>query len=370
MKLIITVLLLLLTSVNGYSQKIVTTYYDSSWLLTSRSQAKFYRVGIIDTVKYQYYGEVSDYYIDGTLEMRGKYKSNIKYDTFYFYFPNGKLKSKGIYKKNKRYDLWFHYYENGLLRDKVLFNDVFIAALEYYSPTGDRKMFNGTGDWEAEYVDDEVKKIINVVGYYQDTLRHGTWKYYSRDIGNPNKPVRLSYQEKYKNGRFLSGEFYSGRGNITKWTSPFMPVMPELWKFHKIESWNTSKHASIKVYPFLKFLPREDSTFFAKLNAEILERSAEYPGGLKEFYKHLSKNITCTSRNSGVQGQVIVTFTINIEGIIDTEAIKFSKPISNSCKLDLIRIFKKSLPWKPALARKNNILLPIEQVLKLPITFK
>ena len=86
----------------AYSQKIAITYYDSAWQLTTKAFGEYYRTGIIDTNRYQYYGEVKDYYMNGKPRMKGKFKANIKIDTFYFYYPSGNLMTKGLYENNIR----------------------------------------------------------------------------------------------------------------------------------------------------------------------------------------------------------------------------------------------------------------------------
>ena len=65
--------ILLTTLGTTYSQKIAITYHDSTWLLTTKNFGQYYRTGIITTDKYQYYGEVKDYYMNGTLQMKGKF---------------------------------------------------------------------------------------------------------------------------------------------------------------------------------------------------------------------------------------------------------------------------------------------------------
>src|SRR5689334_20808857 len=109
--------LLLSTLATAYSQKISVTYYDSSWLLTAKNNRKFYRVAIIDTSKYQFHGEVKDYYRNGKLQMKGRFQASIKVDTFFFYYPSGQLKTKGPYLNNVRYGIWTSYYENGKVKD-------------------------------------------------------------------------------------------------------------------------------------------------------------------------------------------------------------------------------------------------------------
>ena len=54
-----------------YSQKIVTTYYNPYWFLSTKKYSEFYRIAMIDTTNYKFYGLVKDYYKNGNLQMTG-----------------------------------------------------------------------------------------------------------------------------------------------------------------------------------------------------------------------------------------------------------------------------------------------------------
>jgi antitoxin component YwqK of YwqJK toxin-antitoxin module len=101
-------------------------------MLTTKEFADYYRIGIIDTMNYKYYGIIKDYYKNGILQMIGKYQANVKTNEFLFYYPNGNLKTNGFYKNNIRWGIWTDYYENGKIKDKMVFNNGFLSVLEYY----------------------------------------------------------------------------------------------------------------------------------------------------------------------------------------------------------------------------------------------
>jgi len=254
--------------------------------LTTKTFGQYYRTGIIDTNKFQYYGEVKDYYMNGKLQMKGKFQANIKIDTFYFYYPSGILMTKGLYQNNIRYGIWTNYYENGKIRDKLVFNGDFICALEYYEEDGTPKMINGTGEWKTEYYNDLVREVINVNGQYKDTLRHGIWKSFRRSlIPGITHEQKLECVEEYDNGKFIKGKYYWGGGGIQDIGQPTMNILPESKKFEKLENWTASKYASIEAYPYLKFLPKGDSTVLP------VDKLAEFPGGLDSLTKIFQKNM-------------------------------------------------------------------------------
>ncbi len=88
-------------------------YYDSIWNVTSRENAFYYR--IIDTIPGNFF-MVNDYYLDGTLQMKGVYsslKKETKNGLFSWYSPEG-VKTEESYYENGRmngsHKIW---YENG-----------------------------------------------------------------------------------------------------------------------------------------------------------------------------------------------------------------------------------------------------------------
>jgi antitoxin component YwqK of YwqJK toxin-antitoxin module len=256
-----------------YAQKVSVTFYNSSWILTTKENAVYYRVGIIDTSNYHFFGEVKDYYINGTLQMKGKYLDNKKQDTFYFYFPDGKLKTQGYYLNNRRYGIWTNYYENNNLREKIAFDDYFIAALDSYNEQGDTILKNGNGPWNTEYYDETRNQIRYVEGFYKDTLRHNTWKYFVKDsVCFSNYEKNLFYTEEYKKGTFILGKRYWIPGQVDTFNYPISDIYPESLKFERIENWKYMPDIKIQDYPHLKFLAEIDSSKYP------VDKIAEFPG--------------------------------------------------------------------------------------------
>lgn len=283
MKTLLTALLLLVF-IPGYSQKHAVTVYDSLWNLTIKDFGAYYRVGVLDTVNYQYHGEVRDFYMDGKLQMKGNYNVNGKVDTFYFYFPNGQLKMKGPYQNNVRYGTWTSYYENGHVKDKVVYNNEFLAALEHYDEEGNPRMKNGTGAWEVMYSTGSSMDLKMIKGFYKDSLMHGTWEFYTKSkkvIPGVSRKEWLECTEVYEEGRFVKGKYYHD-GRVHKVKSPVIEILPESIKFEKTETWKHSQYATIEAYPYLKFLPSEDSTI---LPVDEYAQFPELDGSLTDYFK-------------------------------------------------------------------------------------
>jgi len=345
---------------SAYSQKIAITYHDNAWLLTTKTFSQYYRVGIIDTVKYQYYGEVKDYYMNGKLQMKGTFKANIKVDTFYFYYPNGQLMTKGSYEGNIRYGIWTNYYENGRVKDKVFFNGDFICALEYYDMNGTPKLINGTGEWEAVYYNDMVMQVINVKGAYKDTLRHGIWNYYTKslipEIEGVSGVTRLECTEEYDNGRFIKGKYYWGGGGIEDIGRPTMNIFPETIKFEKLDNWAASKYASIQSYPYLKFLSETDSTVFP------VDKLAEFPGGIDSLTTifrtnmKLSRSYIASQKLRSSMFYIVITengkLKITDDPYKGTAHLYPDKQVFHGRVMNTI---KKLPDWTPAIRNNKNV---------------
>lgn len=256
--------LFFIASLTAFAQSEVRTYYDSAWQLTTKAYGRYYRLGIIDPNTYKYEGEVRDYFVDGAIEMKGRYKAGVKIDTFFFYYPGGKPKAKGLYWDNKRQGIWTYYHENGKVSDKVYFKDGnFICALECYDELGKPFMVRGTGKWRTRYFDDMLGDSVFIEGEYRDTLPHGVWKSYRVYRIYPNENVsrrgkKLHGAEEYSHGKFVKGKYYAG-GEVGRdiW-GPTFSILTETEKFKRMEGWDVSlEHSATTAdYPFLKFLRR------------------------------------------------------------------------------------------------------------------
>lgn len=356
MKFLLTVFSLLFF-IPGYSQKRVVTVYDSLWFLTTKDFGEYYRVGVIDTINYQYRGEVRDFYMNGLVQMKGNFNANGKVDTFYFYYPNGQLKMKGPYQNNVRYGTWTSYYENGQVKDKIVYNDHFLAPIEHFDEEGNPRMVNGTGVWEVTYFNDFSLDIKTVKGSYKDTLRHGTWKYYTkRAIPGNSIKEKLECMEVYEEGRFIKGKYYWAR-SVQNLKSPVINILPESVKFKKTENWEYSKYASIEAYPYLKFLPSVDSSLFP------VNKFAHFPdenGSLADYFKkkiRLSRTYIESQKERGIGTYILIDEEGKLEVVEDPgeESLLKSYP-SNQVFYDQVHQALKEMPlWEPAIRNNRKV---------------
>jgi periplasmic protein TonB len=95
------------------------------------------------------------------------------------------------------------------------------------------------------------------------------------------------------------------------------------------------------------------------------EQNPEYPGGMKEMGKFLSKNIRYPSiaRKNNKGGKVIVSFVVNTNGSI--QDVNILKGVGYGCDEEAKRVVQKMPAWKPG--RQGNS--PVRVRYTLPIVF-
>ena len=99
---------------------------------------------------------------------------------------------------------------------------------------------------------------------------------------------------------------------------------------------------------------------------QVVEEMPEYPGGLEECMKFLSKNIKypVEAHKNGIQGRVIVSFVITDEGDIeDPVVVRGVDPLLDAEALRVIKLMPK---WKPGKQRGKAVNVKFT----LPIMFR
>lgn len=296
--------------------------------------------------------------------MIGKYKDNIKIDTFLFYYPNGNLKTRGFYKNNVRWGIWVNYYTNGKIRDKLVFNNVFLGVLAYFDKAGNPKIVNGTGKWDSKYFNDFTNSYESVYAEFKDTLRNGTWKYYTSGVIPDTNHFQLTCEEIYDNGKYISGKYYWGGGAIQNINAPVVTILPESNKFQNTEKWKTTEYVSKNDYPFLKFLPEVDSTLLP------VDVYASFPGGLDSLLKSFQKNIKISKSDIKENRHYLCMFRILIDKsgkikiIEDPNKIGLSiYPQERPFYLQTKKTIKNLPNWEPA--KRNNKNVPCLYILTI-----
>jgi TonB family protein len=352
-KYVLLFLFVISISYQAHSQKRAVTFYDSAWALTSKERGVYYRVGIIDTLHYQYYGEVAEFYKNGKRLMRGNFKASIKQDTFFFYYPSGQLETKGVYRNNVRKGIWTNYYESGSVKERLEFDDEFVAVKEYYDENGTPKIVDGNGEWKAAY-DVEPTKVLSIKGNFVAGRRSGEWTYQLVDKAHGD--ATLYCTETFKDGQFTSGKMYADSKRGESMDRPQMFIYPELTRMRNWDKWEVTPYVSRKDYPYLSFL-----------GEDVEEIPPSYKGGLAAMAEFVGKNLHYPpdARQKGKQGTVFVTFHINADGTIDKESVSVLKSVYPSLDAEAVRVVKKLPPWIPA----TKLGKPVRSQSVMPIKF-
>lgn len=98
----------------------------------------------------------------------------------------------------------------------------------------------------------------------------------------------------------------------------------------------------------------------------IVEQLPEYPGGVVEFMKWLTKTLRypAVAERQRVQGTCRVSFIVNKDGTISDA--KIEKRLSNQCDAEALRVVRQMPKWKPG-RMKGEV---VRTKIVIPIVFK
>lgn len=102
------------------------------------------------------------------------------------------------------------------------------------------------------------------------------------------------------------------------------------------------------------------------LNFQVVERLPEFPGGMVEFMKWLTKNLRypALARQQKIEGKVIVAFIINRDGTITGQ--KVVKSVSPELDREALRVLRMMPKWKPGEEKGE----PCRTYFSIPVNFK
>lgn len=102
------------------------------------------------------------------------------------------------------------------------------------------------------------------------------------------------------------------------------------------------------------------------LVGDVVEDMPEFPGGSQKLLEYLKENTHYPeiAEKNGVQGRVVVTFTVEKDGSI-TEA-KIVKSVDQSLDEEAFRVVKSMPKWKPGMCNGE----PTRVKYTVPITFR
>ncbi len=104
-------------------------------------------------------------------------------------------------------------------------------------------------------------------------------------------------------------------------------------------------------------------------NSEVLrtvEQLPEFPGGIVEFMKWLSKNLKYPpyAQAQKIQGKVVVTFIVNKDGTISSP--KVEKSCEPTLDREALRVIRMMPKWKPGIMDEK----PCRTMIAVPVNFQ
>ncbi len=182
-----------------FSQSTVkdTLYYNSSWELTSKDYATYYRMVDIKNGKFD--GKFKDYYIpNNRVVSTGYYTDGKLSEGYHERDTSGVVLIDGYFENGRKSGFWIFNYPSGKLKAKVNFENNQTRILSFYDSNGNHMIIDGNGSMEFNVVFSGGKAIVTVA--CKNGLKHGKWTYFTP---SDNKFVIV---EKYRKGKFRSGK--------------------------------------------------------------------------------------------------------------------------------------------------------------------
>lgn len=179
----------------------IKVLYDSNWIEISSEPAVYYRIGYKDSLG-NWDGQVTDYYNNGDVQMKGSYEQGKRDGVFLYYSNHKTYSSAGRYRENLNFGKWEYYHDNGKLESEVFYrNQYFLKSL--WDSTGVQLVKDGNGIEKHVY----SNGIISLQGEYINGHKEGYW--YGRYENG-----KMYFEENFFNGRLVNGRSYGANGDI------------------------------------------------------------------------------------------------------------------------------------------------------------
>ncbi|NQX98007.1 MAG: TonB family protein [Flavobacteriales bacterium] len=116
----------------------------------------------------------------------------------------------------------------------------------------------------------------------------------------------------------------------------------------------------------IKVLDVETDTIIDGEVFVIVEKMPEFPGGMKEMYMFLAKNIYYPreAKEQNIQGKVYVNFVVGKNGVL--RDVKIIRGIHKSLDDEALRVIRIMPKWEPGIQRGKKVAVSYN----LPISFK
>jgi TonB family protein len=238
---------------------------------------------------------------------------------FASYYIKGTISNKGRYDNNLRTGLWKEYtYTTGALCGERHYNHDSLdgPCVEYHFVSG----------------------IKNVVGQYVNGRKEGTWTYYAKDGSMINETT-------YTGGKVTQVKRYDFDKEVVKVLSYKEGLLTGVRAYDSADK-EVAYVAVKKDSSINGFAGKEE---YDNESPPVVHERVHYPPD---------------ARDNGIEGTVIIKFTIDEDGIV-TE-VHVAQSISPELDAEALRVVKAIPRWKPRML--NGVPVPISSVVS--ITFR
>ena len=294
MKKIILLLLLSALSCYAFSQKRSNVYYFKDGVPVKNNESADYRRVIQEPDSGSKFYNLYEFYADNTDKTIGKlsnFEPNLVYEGELKRFnKKGILIEKTNYLNGKPIGESSSYYANGQLARVILYDDADKSDKQKRSAFKVISGFDSLGNQFIKDGNGHLNMNKREEGDYVNGYKDGEWK---GIIGKD------SYVEKYNNGYFIDGIATFENGETKK---------------YKTE-----------------------------------EEKPDYPGGITEFYRYLSRNFKYPSEalRNKISGKLFISFVVEKDGKLSN--YKFKNDLGYGTREEAIRVFNECRNWNPGL---------------------
>jgi hypothetical protein len=328
-------------------------FYDKDWTICKSDQAFYYRLCGWDNEKHLFEGDFSDYLLNDTKIVQGKYEQGKKNGTFIFYYESGLEKIRTFFKYDTPDDLWFWYFPNKQLNFKIKFEQEQFRFIELNDENGN-SLFNIEYKFTLEFQNDRLNTNTQIKGIIDHGLKEGKWI-----IVNNNRT--LGY-DLYKKDKYIKTKLENGIYSQNKRIINISIFIP--YSIFACERLNYNVDVTETDYPFLSDLLNSgwepiESAFGIIGDSSIfqIERKPMYKGGVEGLNKTISLNLKLTieyfekCRNFGYAYYQI---------LIDEKGSVIKKEIISSPDKIITEIALKSLDFLERFKPAYNNGIPIK----------
>lgn len=317
MKLFFSAVLVFFASLCFAQNQNVYYYKNNGDTVSTKDSADFIRkVGEQDAATKLF--PVTDYYLDGTLKLKGKTTTALSgrfEGPRVEYFKNGKQRSAANYRRGFIIGDSYTYYPNGKIYMHEKYPNIksqqkeeyfeFQYLREVYDSLGTVMFSSGNGHF-TRYDDDFTESIED--GDIKNNKRTGTWR-------GSVKKTNIAFEEQYVDGMLISGIF--------------------------TQNGKTGSYSGQRVVQ-PKF-PGDDNAF-----NWYLARKIHYPA---------------VERERGIQGRVSISFYVNADGSVTD--VKMREGLSPGIDSEAIRAVQASPRWIPG----TEFGIPVRMNYVVPLAF-